>query len=309
MSESATPARKIPPRGVYVPVLSFWKGEWNGDPDYETFERHLNRMISAKVHAIVLNTYFAEAAHTCQGERKGHIEKALEVLKDTDVELVVDCTRESLWETVERLGQAKELGVKWAVVGFPKLYADEVGEDEIVEYFAKIGDWVSLPIIVDAPPTISTSVLTRLSALENISGVILPPSTTLTPEYLLPNLPPDFPLIASSLGYTSDKSHGLFSPIPNVAPVTGVGLWDAVSRGEKRLDDLKTAIRRRGRGFAGGVTGIRYAVNRYCGYGGSSRSPLPSEPSDRMKGQVEGWLEVFVLSEPGLDIPPKDLDL
>jgi hypothetical protein len=57
---------------------------------------------------------------------------------------LVDCSAPALGQVVERLGEAKEGGAGWAVVGLASQYPGEVGEEGAMRFFEEVSSPVEL---------------------------------------------------------------------------------------------------------------------------------------------------------------------
>ncbi|GFZ47639.1 hypothetical protein JCM24511_05383 [Saitozyma sp. JCM 24511] len=72
-THDAAAACAPPPAGVYTPLPSFFKNEWNGDPDYDAMERYCERLLASGVTGVILNSPTAESMSLCPGERLGFL--------------------------------------------------------------------------------------------------------------------------------------------------------------------------------------------------------------------------------------------
>lgn len=116
-----------PPRGVYSPVVAFFKEDET--LDLIALEAHVERLAQAGVAGLVIQGSNGEAPHLIHSERQEVIGTASRVLKehgkDTAV-IIAGCGAQSTRETVQLCNEAKESGADYALVLSPSYWSEFV---------------------------------------------------------------------------------------------------------------------------------------------------------------------------------------
>ena len=87
---------------------------------------------------MTLFTYFGEGPYVSQTERQQFLQVAKEVLKPKGVTILVECSRESLWETREKIQEAHEGGADYAFLNVPITFLEEINLDDVFAYFHQV---------------------------------------------------------------------------------------------------------------------------------------------------------------------------
>ena len=97
-----------------------------------------HRLVEGGITGVILNTHHGEGLHNCTGERKQFLDTAVETLRGKGTHVLVECSRESLWETVEKVDEAYKGGAEWGVISVPRVYGDVLRLEDVFGYFKQV---------------------------------------------------------------------------------------------------------------------------------------------------------------------------
>lgn len=301
--------------GVYAPLISIFDA--NEEPDLVAFTKQVLRVASASV-GLVINGSTAEAASLSNAERALFVKTARDALERAGLHTIpiiagvgVGSTRES----IELARQAHLAGADAVIAIPPSAYAAALNRDQdaLCQYFADIAASSPLPVMAYSFPAmtgidLSSDLLLKLArtapnvcgakfTCTNIGKMSRVASVTAAATFgqTYPRKSPLAPFLVLA-GYSDVllptlivRGSGCITGLANVVPRVVKLLFDesvrAIQTGDaetmrkaQKLQDLVAAAD--GAVSAHGLTGTKWAVARWFGYGGQPRRPLPPLSAD-----------------------------
>jgi len=169
----------IPPRGVYVPVPTFFASKTasnydrtNPPLDVATQSAHAVFLARAGIRGLVLLGSTGEAVHLTSSERIDLISAVRKELKAegyNDYPLIVGTATQSVEETLQHLQDAKHAGAQWGLCLTPGYFAGAVSQDGIARWFEAVADKSPLPIMVYHYPGVSNNVAITPDTMERLA--------------------------------------------------------------------------------------------------------------------------------------------
>ncbi|TID26616.1 hypothetical protein E6O75_ATG01109 [Venturia nashicola] len=169
----------LPPKGVYVPVPTFFasKKASNYDPtnpplDTATQAAHALFLAKAGIQGLVLLGSTGEAVHLTSSERVelvAAVRKALEAQGYKDYPLIAGTAVQSIEETVQQLKESKDAGAQWGLCLAPGYFASAVSQEGIAKWFEAVADRSPMPIMVYHYPGVSNNVALTPDTMERLA--------------------------------------------------------------------------------------------------------------------------------------------
>ncbi|EON99924.1 putative dihydrodipicolinate synthase protein [Phaeoacremonium minimum UCRPA7] len=181
MGSLAPVAPRIPPPGVYVPMLAFFTPDTT-KIDVTTTQRHAIRLANAGVAGLVVHGSNGEAAHLTHPERTTIIKAVVEAVQkecDRPLPVIAGCGAQSVLETVELCRAAAQAGATQALVLPPGYYAGLLGPESHIQFFHEVADASPIPILIYNFPAAANGVdlnsdtLLTIAKHPNVVGVKL----------------------------------------------------------------------------------------------------------------------------------------
>jgi len=175
-----------PPRGIYVPVPTFFasKSASNYDsavPPLDTAVQveHAVHLARAGITGLVLLGSTGEAVHLTSLERVQLISAVRQGLSSAgfpNYPLLAGTATQSIEDAVTQLSEAQKAGAQWGMCLAPGYFATAVSQAGIATWFEAVADRSPIPILVYHYPAVSNHVvllpttMQRLAAHSNIVG-------------------------------------------------------------------------------------------------------------------------------------------
>ncbi|KAK5140005.1 hypothetical protein LTR04_003210, partial [Oleoguttula sp. CCFEE 6159] len=175
-----------PPRGVYVPVPTFFakKSARNYDEispplDLETQARHAIHLAKSGIRGLVILGSTGEAVHVTTAERKeiiSRVKHELEKAGYPNYPLIAGTATQNIDETIEMLAAAKEAGAQWGLCLAPAYFATAVSQEGIVKWYNAVANKSPIPVMIYHYPGVSNNIaiapstFAKLAAHPNIVG-------------------------------------------------------------------------------------------------------------------------------------------
>ena len=165
-----------PPRGIYVPVPTFFvsrsASNFNSSApplDLTTQAKHAIHLARCGIRGLVVLGSTGEAIMITNSERKTlfkHLREELERAGFKDYPIIAGTATQSIADTVQVLKESKEAGSSWGLVLAPGYFAPMVSQEGLVEWYSAIADQSSIPIMMwvcqsTAGPVSSTALMVR----------------------------------------------------------------------------------------------------------------------------------------------------
>lgn len=134
-----------PPFGIYPPVVTFF----NEDEtiDYDSFSKHLERLLQSGVTGLVIHGSNGEAAHLLHEERAEVIRVARKVAdqqKKSSI-IIAGCSAPSVRETLLLIEEAKQAGANYALVLPPSFWPAVMTKPVLKSFYTAV--WILFEII------------------------------------------------------------------------------------------------------------------------------------------------------------------
>jgi len=306
--------------GVYVPTLAFFNE--NEDLDLVTVGKHAVRLAKAGVAGLATQGSNGEAVHLSHHERKLVTQTTRKALDDAgfhSLPVIVGCGAQSTRETIELCRETVASGGDYALVLPPSYYKPMHKSDTIIEFFQDVADSSPIPIMTYNYPAavagidLSSDVINELAKHPNIVGCKLTCGNTgklariaAATNAVTPSDPGSgFMCMGGSADFTLQTlivgGSGVICGIGNVAPKACVKLIELYAEGRVAEAQKLQAVVARGdwAAISGGIVGTKSALERYFGYGGVGRKPLP-RPTKQENGKYAKDFEEIVEVEKAL---------
>ncbi|OAA52556.1 dihydrodipicolinate synthase [Beauveria brongniartii RCEF 3172] len=302
-------------RGIYVPTVAFFDAETE-ELDTKTIGRHAVRLAKAGVAGIAVQGSNGEAVHLLHEERTTVTKatrQALDAAGFSSMPLIVGCGAQSTFEAIRLCRDAAAAGGDYALVLPPSYYNGLFeGATTVIDFFKAVADASPIPVLVYNYPgatpgvDICSDTLATLAKHPNIVGCKFTCGNTgklgrvAAAAKAAGN---DFFCFAGSADFTlpalAAGGAGVIGGLGNVAPRACVHVFDVaekegvLSKETVRLQEIVA----RGDWVAiqTGLVGVKVALNKYAGYGGFSRRPLPRPDVAKTKMIVDALEEMMEL--------------
>ncbi|KAF2401795.1 dihydrodipicolinate synthase [Trichodelitschia bisporula] len=163
-----------PPRGVYVPVPTWFKSSPSGTTlDHNTQATHAVYLARAGICGLVLLGSTGEAVHLTSTERTDlikNVRSALNTAGFLDYPLIAGTATQSVAETLQHLKEAKDAGAQWGLCLAPGYFAPVVAQQGLVEWFEGVAEESALPIMVYHYPGVSNNVALTPKTMERLAN-------------------------------------------------------------------------------------------------------------------------------------------
>jgi len=169
----------LPPRGVYVPVPTFFASKTA--PNYDTTNppldvaaqsAHALFLARAGIRGLVLLGSTGEAVHLTSSERielVSAVRKELDNQGYKDYPLIAGTATQNVEETLQHLKDSKDAGAQWGLCLAPGYFAGAVSQDGITRWFEAVADKSPLPIMVYHYPGVSNNVALTPDTMEKLA--------------------------------------------------------------------------------------------------------------------------------------------
>jgi len=160
---AATP----PPKGIYVPVPTFFVSKTASDYnssatplDLPTQAAHAIHLAKCGIRGLVVLGSTGEAIMVTNSERTTvlkHVRQELEKAGFKDYPIIAGTATQSIAETVQLLEEAKEAGSRWGLVLAPGYFAPAVSQEGLVGWYRAVADQSPRPIMMFVYPIFTFS--------------------------------------------------------------------------------------------------------------------------------------------------------
>ena len=182
---------RIPPRGIYVPVPTFFipPSSPNYNPitpplDLPIQSAHAIHLAKCGIRGILLLGSSGEAIMVSNAERKElitHVRQELDRGGFKSYPIMAGTATQGIEDTLEQLLISHEAGADWGMVLAPGYFAPVVTQEGLVDWYTAIADRSPMPIMMYAEPLVP---IVRLMAplRQESTDTTTPPSPTTSPS-------------------------------------------------------------------------------------------------------------------------------
>jgi len=268
--------------GIHIPVVCFF--DESDKVDAALYYKHIQNLIKAGVHGIVVSGTNGEAALLTREERKVLVEtarKAVDDLKlDRYVAITVGVGGQSNAQVLEFIKDAKDAGGDFALCLPCSFFPVPAANPKLlIKFYEDIATASSLPLFVYNFPDVTgkvdidSEVLTALAEHPNIYGCKLTDGN-LGKFIRLTSLfsPEKFKVFGGSSDYLlpalQGKACGCVTGAGNIFPKPIVHMWDLWQEGKKaEAEDLQGIVANSEWATRKtGITGTKYGTGHFWGY-------------------------------------------
>lgn len=301
----ATEPSRSPEPGVYAPTITIFTSDKKQDLDLEAQAAHAIRLARAGITGLVIQGSNGEAAHLTHHERSLTVRTVRAALNQAGyphLPLIVGTGAPSVRETVLLCKQAHNDGGNFVIVLPPCYFMTLMTEDALFDYFNSVADQSPLPVVIYNFPGVSQGIdlssdqLLKLSKHPNIVGVKLTCGNIGKMCRMAPELNRDEFAMFSGAVETFVPSlmagaSGAIAGLCNLAPKTAVRAFELATTGadkkelykiQKLMSDADALVTK-----TGVVSGTKYALEYFYGYGGEGRRPIqPPTPEIKRLSEI-----------------------
>ncbi|TKY85302.1 hypothetical protein EX895_005464 [Sporisorium graminicola] len=300
-------------KGIYVPVLTFFKGQHGAELDVETFEKHVAYVASSGVAGIVVLGSTGEAVSLTDEERATLVasaRKAMDASGHGDMPLIAGAGGHSIVTASASLAAMAQAGASHALVLPSSYYPNQLGVTAALEFYNAIADSTPLPILIYSYPgvcsgiNLSSDITRSLSAHPRIRGVkhtdhdigkmarncALPAAAGDGQGFFVLGGASDYLIGALAVG-----AHGTITGMGNIAPRAVVEAQKLFDQGHHKeavalQHIISVAEWELGKG---GVPVHKALVQAFHGYGGLPRAPLQPTAKATIVEATQGFEQLM----------------
>lgn len=295
---------RSPEPGIYAPIITLFTRDKKQDLDLDAQAAHAVRLASAGMTGLVIQGSNGEAAHLTHHERSltvRTVRHALDQAGYPDMPLIVGTGAPSVRETLLLCKQAHHDGGNYAIVLPPCYFMTLMTEEALLDYYRMVADASPLPIIIYNFPGVtqgtdlSSDQLLKLAQHPNIVGVKLTCGSIgkmcrIVPEVNREEFAVFSGLVDTLVPSLTAGASGAIAGLCNLVPKTVVRAYELATTGgdkkelakiQKLMSDADALVTK-----TGVISGTKWALEVYFGYGGEGRRPIQS-PSPEIKMLAE----------------------
>ncbi|KAK1046378.1 hypothetical protein LTR33_015080, partial [Friedmanniomyces endolithicus] len=165
-----------PPKGIYVPVPTFFAKEGTSaydavtpPLDLETQTEHSLFLVRGGIKGLVILGSTGEAIFLRSEERKELIASQRKALDDAgykDRPIIAGTATQQIDDTLQLVKESKEAGAEYAMVLGPGYFAPATSQEGIRKWFEAIADRSALPVMIYHYPGVSNNLYIAPSTFE-----------------------------------------------------------------------------------------------------------------------------------------------
>lgn len=301
----STERSRSPPKGIYVPTITIFTNDKKQDLDLEALAAHAIRLARAGITGLVIQGSNGEAVHLTHHERSltvRTIRNALDAEGFQNFPLIVGTGASSVRETIVLCKQAHADGGDFVIILPPCYFMALMTEEAILEYFRMVADASPLPILIYNFPGVTQGIdlssdqLMKLAKHPNIVGVKLTCGNIGKMSRLVPDVNREefavfAGLVDALVPSLAAGASGAIGGLCNLVPKTVVRAYALATTGsdkreldkiQKLMADADALVTK-----TGVITGTKYALEYFYGYGGVGRRPVqPPSPEFKRLSEV-----------------------
>lgn len=147
-----------PPKGIYVPVPTFFAAEGTAEYnptspplDLETQTRHSLFLVEGGIKGLVILGSTGEAIFIKNHERNDLIKSQRKALDDAgykDRPIIVGTATQNIDDTLQMIVESKDAGAEYAMVLSPGYFAPSTSQTGIQKWFEEVADRAVLPVMM-----------------------------------------------------------------------------------------------------------------------------------------------------------------
>jgi len=169
-----------PPKGIYVPVPTFFAAE--GSPEYDPVSppldlkaqsEHSLFLVKGGIKGLVILGSTGEAVFVRNHERNRLIKSQRKTLDDAgfhDRQIIAGTATQNIDDTVQMIRESSEAGATYAMVLAPGYFAPSTGQIGIQKWFEAVADRSVLPILIYHYPGVTNNLYISPATFEKLAN-------------------------------------------------------------------------------------------------------------------------------------------
>ncbi len=273
---------KVKIEGIFPPLTTPFE---NDEVSLTKLADNIQKLNSTNLNGYVVLGSNGESCFLTRDEKLSLIKEVKKQASEGKL-IIAGTGLDSIKETVTLTNDASEEGADAALILTPSFFKGRMNHEALVEYFTKVADEVSIPIIIYNVPkftnvSIEARTVKELSKHENIIGIKSSSTDIAYLGQILNSVDTDFNVLAGTAsilyaGLCLGASGGILAAA-NILPDVCVKVYEAFKSG-----NLSEALTRQNKLLAVnkavtstfGVAGLKKTMDWLGYFGGLPRSPL-----------------------------------
>jgi len=291
-----TTSKKVLGKGIYAPVLTFFKDDKGQRLDIETHKHHILWMAKAGMSGFVLQGSTSEAVAMNREERIQLIKVTRRILDENgfqDLLVIAGAGAQSTLEAITLSIDAANSGADHVIVLSPAYYATSITKEANEGFYKEVADNSPIPVIIYSFPSasggleISSDSVVTLARHPNIVGIKQTDHNVgkmARISYQVKRDRSDFVVLGGASEYLTGAlsvgASGVITGAANICPRVVMKLYKLWLEAKfEEAQDLQGMLAvGEGALMADGIPGIKAAAQLFLGRGGVPRRPVPPSP-------------------------------
>jgi len=278
--------------GIHVPTITIFKDTPAQEIDIEANKKHILYLAQSGIHGVLIQGSTGEQVSLTKEERIQLTRATREIVEQNgfpDFTIMAGTGAQSAQEAIALAKDAAAAGADYACQLPPSFFAPSMTAEALESFYIEVADNSPIPILIYSWPGASSGLevtsdgVARLAKHPNIAGI---KQTDHNVGKMARNVHqnPGFAVLGGAsdylIGALAVGAHGSITGIANFVPRVVLKLYDLFKQGK-----LAEATKLQGEVSAGewsimsgGIPSCKYGTQRFRGYGGIPRRPLPPAP-------------------------------
>lgn len=277
--------------GIYPPIVTPFDG--NERVAYNKLESNLGKWLADPLDGVIMPGSNSESVFLTREERIQIWQVCIDCMRGSGKRLIAGTGVESTAETIALTQKAGEMGAEAALIIPPSFYKPSLTPEALIAHYQAVAEASPIPLLVYNVPAFTgidfaASTLLKMAEHPRIIGFKDSSANVLKAASVLA-VRPDLQVFAGTgsalLPFLALGGSGGIMALANFAAAPLRKVWNAFFSGQLEvarrvqlsLAEINNAVTSR---F--GVSGLKYAMDRWGYFGGPTRRPLlPLEPGPR----------------------------
>jgi len=288
-----TISKKFLEKGVYVPVLTFFKDDKEQTLDIETHKHHILWLARAGVNGFVLQGSTGEAVSINREERIELIKVTRRFLDENgfqDLLIIAGAGAQSTLEAIALSIDAANSGADHVIVLSPAYFATSITKEANEGFYTEVADNSPVPVIIYSFPSatggleIDSDSVVTLAKHPNIVGIKQTDHNVgkmARISYQVKRDQSNFVVLGGASEYLTGAlsvgASGVITGAANICPRVVMKLYKLWLEAKYEEAQVLQGMLAVGEGalIADGIPGIKSAAQLFLGRGGVPRRPVP----------------------------------
>ncbi|ABN65617.2 Dihydrodipicolinate synthase [Scheffersomyces stipitis CBS 6054] len=159
------------PEGIYTPITTFFKNDADYTLDLESQVEHAKFLYDRGISGLVVAGSMGETPHLSRQERSALVSSLRMAIPDENFKIIAGAPPiGNIEEAIEEIDSARDAGADFMILLVPGYFGPKlISQEGIVDYFLKVADKSSLPIVIYNYPGTSNNVTITLDSFKKLS--------------------------------------------------------------------------------------------------------------------------------------------